>query len=185
MRIQSLTAVRLFLGVAATVLFAIGCDKPTETAGGSSGTTSVAGDHDHDHSDHGHDHSDGDHDHEGHSHAAHGPQGGHMFPLESKEFLGEWTQSQSNDVIKFYLMDAAKQAKPVKVEYFHVIPMVGNDPTPFELEAESPDDEGKSAVYVLDDKNLHTALPLGVKIEFKTGDTVVTGKVDAHTPYDH
>ena len=84
-----------------------------------------------------------------------------------------------------HLLDKDQKPAVLKVDSFHVIPMAGNDATPFVLEAESPDEEGKSSVYMLDDQNLSIAIPLGVKIEITMGDTVLKGKIDQHEPMDH
>ena len=189
MRLNSLT--RLTLAAIAIVVFATsGCDRPPAGGSGSPGSTDEHGDHDHDHADddHDHDHADDDHDHDHseHDHPAHGPYGGHIFPLDSPEYQGEWKKYNDNDVIRMYVLDAdAKKAVPIKVESFTVIPTVGNEDVTFELEAEDPDAEGKSAVYMLEDKDLTIAIPLGVKIAIKTGELTINGNIKAHKPRDH
>lgn len=85
-----------------------------------------------------------------------------------------------------YILDAAgKEAVAQKVDSFTVTPKVGNDETGFVLEPESPDEQGLSAVYVLDDQELSIAVPLGVDIEIKIGDKVFKGEIKAHEPLDH
>ena len=83
----------------ATVVFAVGCQEPSDTGHDHDG-------HSHEHGEHGHvhgpncDHSHGDkggHD----DHPAHGPNGGHLFDLDSDEFSCEWRQYQDNNVIRF------------------------------------------------------------------------------------
>ena len=173
--------------------------KPAETA---TADHDLEG-HDHDHEGHdheGHDHGDheghdhGDHeghdhgDHEGHDHAAHdvhGPFGGHVFSFDSDDYRAEWKHYNDNDVIRVYILDSTgKKEAPVKATV-EMIPMAGSDKTPFELEAEKPDDEGRSAVYSLDDKNLGIATTLGLKVEMKTDGKTYTGVIEAHAPHDH
>lgn len=168
------------LAVAAIAIFIGGCgvDKQTETAGKDSGSSA----HDHDHESHDHDH-DGEHEHD--DHPAHGPNHGHLFELDSPDYQGEWQKFKDNNVIKMHILDKDQNPAVLKVDSFHVIPMAGNDATPFVLEAESPDAAGKSSVYMLDDQSLSIAIPLGVNIEITMGDTVLKGKIDQHEPLDH
>jgi hypothetical protein len=181
MRINSTSS--LIVAILAVAMFAVnGCDNGGPSTDGSGKTNSGAGDHDHDHD---HDH-DGDHDHDASDHPAHGPFGGHIFALEPNEFQGEWKKYTDSNVIKMYILDAAgKEAVAQKVDSFTVTPKVGNDETGFVLEPESPDEQGLSAVYVLDDQELSIAVPLGVDIEIKIGDKVFKGEIKAHEPLDH
>ena len=138
--------------------------------------------------DHGHTHEDGGHDHgiSADDHPAHGPNHGHIFELDSPDHCVEWCKFKDNDVIKMHVLDKeGKKATPVKIDSFVVTPMAGNDDLSFELKAEKPDDEGKSSVYMLDDKDLSIAIPLGVNIEIKMGDKTMKGKIAAHEPLDH
>ena len=105
--------------------------------------------------------------------------------VDGGQYQIEWKQFLDNDVIKMYILDNDLKPVPLKVDEFKVIPLVGNDPTPFELEAVDADDDGKSAVYTLDDKGLRMGINLGVKIEIVAGDQTLTGKIDAHEPLDH
>jgi hypothetical protein len=85
-----------------------------------------------------------------------------------------------------YILDAAgKEAVAQKVESFTVTPKVGNDEAGFVLEPENPDEQGLSAVYMLDDQNLSIAIPLGVDIEIKIADKIYKGEIKAHEPLDH
>ena len=154
-------------------------------------TETESHDHDHDHGhDHDHDHAGHDHgDHEGHDHEmhdVHGPFGGHVFSFDSKDYGAEWKHYNGNDVIRVYVLDpTGKKEAPVKA-MVTMTPLGGSDKTPFELEAEKPDDEGLAAVYSLDDKNLGIAITaVGVKVEMKTGDKTYSGIIEAHEPHDH
>jgi len=67
-----------------------------------------------------------------------------------------------------------------------ITPTAGSDKTPFVLELDddkSP--EGKSLVYMLDDKTLMLAMSLGVEVEFTVGDDKFKGKIEPHAPHDH
>ncbi len=167
--------------ITAITLFGVGCDKPADPSVAKGGAKPVVAEHSHDEG-HDHDHATDDHDH-----PAHGPNGGHVFKLDAAGYQGEWKQYTGNNVIRMYLLNDKEKPEPMpmKIDSFQVIPAAGNDQTPFVLEAEEPDADGKSAVYILDDKNLHLAIPLGVAIEIKSGDTVMKGKIEAHEPMDH
>ena len=162
------------LAVAAIAIFIGGCgvDKQAETAATGSGSKA-------------HDHDGHEHDHEHDDHPAHGPNHGHIFALDSEEYQGEWQKFKDNNVIKMHILDKDQKPAVLKVDSFHVIPMAGNDATPFVLEAESPDADGKSSVYMLDDQSLSIAIPLGVNIEITSGDMILKGKIDQHEPLDH
>jgi hypothetical protein len=163
---------QFFVALTALMLFAVGCDKPSETAAGG-GNSAASSDHDHDHDDHDHDHPE------------HGPNGGHLFETDSTEYVFEWQKFKDNNVIKMHVLDKDKNPVAVKVDSFKIMPMAGNDSSPFELVAETPDDEGKSSVYMLDDQDLSIAIPLGVNIEIVMGDSTIKGKIDQHEPLDH
>ena len=182
MRFQFLAA------VAALALFTCGCEKPAPT-NKPSNSPAVDHGHDHDvhgdeagHSEHGHDPAD---EHAEEAHAPHGPAGGHLLTVDGGQYQIEWKQFLDNDVIKMYILDNDLKPVPLKVDEFKVIPLAGNDPTPFELEAVDADEDGKSALYSLDDKGLRMGINLGVKIEVVAGENTLTGKIDAHEPLDH
>ncbi len=166
---------QFIITLAAIALFAVGCEKPNDQVAANGGSNSSQ-DHDHDHGEAGHD---------DHFHPEHGPNHGHIFELDSPDYCGEWQKFKDNNVIKMHILDKDKKSVAVKVDSFKVIPMAGNDSTPFELAPESPDDEGKSSVYSLDDQNLSIAIPLGVTIEITMGDQTLKGKIDQHEPLDH
>lgn len=172
MRLNSI--ITLSIAALAMVVFATsGCDKPATTPNGPEAS------HDGDsHADHGHDHD--------HDHPAHGPYGGHIFDLDSSDYQAEWKKYKDNDVIRMYLLDAdGKEAKALKVDSFTVKSDVGDDQAMFELAAEDADENGASAVYMLEDKQFASAIPLGVTITIKSGDQTMMGKIKAHAPRDH
>ena len=168
----------------ATVVFAVGCQEPSDTGHDHDG-------HSHDHGEHGHvhgpdcDHSHGDeHGHD--DHPAHGPNGGHLFDLDSDEFSCEWRQYQDNNVIRFYLLDGKSESpKPLVVEEFIVTPLVGNDKEPFEFEPVNVDPEGAAHEFMLDDRNLRTGINLGVEVEIVTEGKTLKGQIKAHKARDH
>lgn len=148
----------------------VGCEKP------GAGDGHAHGDHDHDH-DHGHGHA--------HDHPAHGPNGGHIFPLDTEEFQAEWKKYSDNNVIKIITLDAAgKKNFPIAASSVTISPKVGEGDVSFELPAESSEN-GLASVFKLEDPDLATAIPLGVDIQIKVGDKMVKGEIKAHVPLDH
>ena len=123
--------------------------------------------------------------HDDHSHM-HGPNSGHMFEITPDEYHGEWKQYSDNTKIKIFILDKdAKKNVAIKADSVKVIPRVGEDKTPFVLTAESPNEAGEAASFVLDDAKLKKSIPLGVDIEFSIGDKVYKGEIAAHAPMDH
>ena len=167
--------ISLALMLFAIGIFTTGCAESEPSDG------DAQGEHDHDHD--GHDHG---HDHAGHDHPPHGPNGGHIFLFDNKEVQGEWCKYKDNDMIRMHLLGAdGKTPMAMKVDSFVVRPNVGNDDTTFEMEAENADSDGKASTFMLDDKSLTIAIPLGVKIEVKAGDKTMVGEIKAHEPLDH
>lgn len=169
MRNNTLTST-LLAALAVVVFASVGCDNP-ETAGDKPAKD--------------------DHSHEGdlghaHDHPPHGPAGGHIFDLDSDDYQAEWKKYKDNSVIRMYILDGAgKKAVPVKVDSFIVKPQAGKEDVSFELAAEEANENGETAVYMLDDDALFTAIPLGVDIEIKMGDKTLKGQIKAHKPLDH
>ena len=184
MSIKSLSG--FIVAMLAMVVFAVGCQEPSDTAGH---------DHDghsHDHGEHGHVHGpDCDHDHGHashgeHDHPPHGPNHGHLFDLDSDEFTCEWCQYKDNNEIRFYLLDAkAESPKPLVVEKFLVTPLTGNEKEPFEFEPENVDPEGAADRFVLDSSILRTGINLGVEVEIVTEGKTLKGQIKAHEARDH
>ncbi len=168
MSIKSLSS--FFLGALALVVFtAVGCEKPSEGYGDGQNHDSPAAGHEH-----------------VHDHPAHGPNGGHMFPLDTEEFQAEWKKYTDNNVIKIYVLDAAgKEPALIKADSFVITPKVGEGGDSFELKADAADENGMSSVYMLDDADLAMAIPLGVDIEIKVGEKTMKGEIKAHEPLDH
>ena len=166
------------IAILALMCFAVaGCDKPTSTSDG--------------HSDHNHSH-DGDHDHEhshgeeGHSHGdahpAHGPNGGHIFAFDS-DYQGEWANYRANDLVRIYILDAAgKEPAPVKGT---VVVTRDKDGSEFELDPESPDADGKSSIYALDNTELSIAINLGVTVTLKIDDKTHSATINPSKPHKH
>jgi len=164
MSVKSISS--FFLAGLALIMFAaVGCENPEAGHGG-----------------HGH----GELAHElEHDHPAHGPFGGHIFPLDTDEYQAEWKKYSDNTIIRMYMLDAeGKKAAPVAVESFTVTPKVGEGAEPFVLAPEDSEN-GMASVYMLDDANLAIAIPLGVNIEIKMGDKTIKGEIKSHEVRDH
>lgn len=174
MQIKSITSF-IVASVALVIFSTAGCEKPE-------GGTSPSGEHAEDHD--GNDHSD---DNGEDVHAAHGPYHGHIFSIDSPEYQAEWVKYKDNNIIRMYVLDGkAAAGVPVKVESFVVIPMVGNDDDlKFELVGEDLNEQGETAVYMLDDQVLSMSIPMGVKVQFIIDGKTFTGEIKAHKPLDH
>jgi hypothetical protein len=106
--------------------------------------------------------------------------------LDTPDHQVEWKKYKDNDMIRMYILDGkGEEATPVKVDSFTVTPKIGKDEASFELEPEDADENGATAIYALDDKELSIAIPLGVVIEIKVGDKTLKGEIKAHKPLDH
>lgn len=176
-----------FLTLATMLSLTFGCSNESandKTSGG--GKTSASHSHDDNHS------HDGDH---SHSHDDHGdgeqaacrigPNGGHVYEFANESLLMEITQSKSGDVVRFLLLDADEKQAPMKVTSFKVTPSAGRDSSPFMLEPENPDEDGKTHSYMLEEKDLRIAIPLGVKVEVTTEDKTYVSTIEAHEHHDH
>ena len=155
----------------AVICLVAGCDQPNATV--SDGT---------------HVHADGtvhkDHDQSdndvgsrtGNAHPAAGPNHGHLFAFES-EFQGEWLTYNSNDMVRIYILDATgKESAPVTA----TVVVTAKDGSEFELDPENPDDDGKTAVYVLENSVLSIAMNLGVTVNMKMDDKNLTATIMPH-----
>ncbi len=164
-----------FLLSAAVVLNFAGCDGGS-TVGKGSGTangTAATGDTD-------------DHDHDHESHADHGPNHGHLITADSSDHGLEWTHSNSNDIIRIFLLDGKKEKnQPAKVDSLTISRATGNTSDKWVLTAVNPNSAGESAEYMLDSKELNLAMALGVNIEIKMGDKTVKATIPPHAPHDH
>lgn len=114
-----------------------------------------------------------------------GENGGHLFTFENKEYKGEYVISKDSDVVRFFLLNSKDEDVSMKVDSFKVTPLAGADAVAFELEADSPDGDGKSHIYMAENKDLRIALNLGVKVEVKSGDLMLAGQIDAHEASGH
>ena len=73
-------------GLALFMFAAVGCESPDAGHGDGHGA---------------HDHAGHDHDHD---HPAHGPAGGHIFPLDTDEYQAEWKKYSDNNKIRMYIL---------------------------------------------------------------------------------
>jgi len=178
----------LILSFALVCVLAIGCEPPsTSTAGGKVDLQSLDDHHGHSHDDHDH----GDHDeagHDDHGHGEHveemGPNMGHIIYLAPKDYVAEWRHYKGNNVIRLYVLDANKKTVEVNAKV-SVKSESGKSKETFELEPEDANDEGKAAVYMLDEQALANAMNLGVVVSFEIDGKVYSGKVPPHAPHHH
>jgi len=183
----------LVLFLAAVCTLHVGCDKPASDADG--GTSAVQG-HDHDGDDHGHSHDEEGHedhaDHEGHEDHDHdgaaaeemGPNKGHIIYLEPNDYVSEWRHYKGNSVIRIYVLDKDKKSVAVNAKVT-VEPQTGKTRDPFVLRPEDEDEDGKTAVYMLDDEQFSNAMNLGVKLKIEIDGKTYVGIVPEHAPHHH
>lgn len=184
---RSLSIVALAFVALACFTFS-GCENGTATKDANSTSSGDHG-HDHDGDSHGDDHdAHAGHDHDGGGHEEgaheHGPNGGHLFTFSGDKFRAEWKHYSDNHVVRVIVLDKkAESAVPVAAESMTVRRTAGDDGTVFTLDAESPDAEGKTAVYSLDSQDLDIAMNLGVTIEMKVGDDTYSSVIPPHKPH--
>ena len=128
---------------------------------------------------HKHAHDEGTHDEHDHESSTdnshrHGIHGGHIFDFQPNDLLGEWVQFRDKDVIEIFLLDSTgKSDSPQKVESL----IIKKGDKLFSLDPESPDGNGASAKFSLDDIELAIAMNLGVDVEMTIGDKEYTAKI--------
>ncbi len=178
----------LLLMLATVCTLNVGCDQPSSTAQKSE---PAAHDHDHDGDDHGHSHDGEGHDHAGHeSHEADqhveemGPNKGHIVYLSPKDYVSEWRHYKGNSVIRVYVLDANKDSVGVNAKV-SIEPQAGKTRDPFVLQPEDAGDDGKTAVYMLDDDKLSVAMNLGVKLKIEIDGKTYEGEIPPHKPHHH
>jgi hypothetical protein len=114
-----------------------------------------------------------------------GENGGHLLTFENKEYKAEYVVSKESDVVRFFLLNSKNEDVSLKVDSFQVIPLAGAESEPFMLKADHPDAEGKSHVFMAEEKDLRIAISLGVKVKIKAGDLALNGTIEAHETHDH
>lgn len=181
----------LLLATGVAVLFS-GCDQ-TKPAGTQSAAKTTASDHGHDHEPgHDHDHA-GEAEHAGVTAGAAAPasahsevHGGHPLQIENASFSAEWKHYSDNHVIEFFVLDKAGKADmPIKADSITVRQTGVDNPEVFKLAAVEPDADGKTAHFRIDDRNLTTAMHLGVEVEFEFDGGKYTVKIPPHAKHDH
>ena len=121
--------------------------------------------------DHGHDH-----------HHMHGPNDGSHFKFEGTEdFAAEVVTYGENDLVKVMFCNVkGDKTLSLKAEKVSVARSSG-DKKSFDLEAISPDDEGKTEGFELEDKELKTAVGVGaVKVTATIDGKEYTGTAHPH-----
>lgn len=176
----------LLLMLAAVCTLNVGCDQPASNA---KKGESAAHDHDHDGDDHGHSHDgEGHEDHEGHEEDHHveemGPNKGHIVYLSPKDYVSEWRHYKGNSVIRVYVLDEHKKSVGVNAKV-SIEPQAGKTRDPFVLQPEDAGDDGKTAVYMLDDDKLSVAMNLGVKLKIEIDGKTYEGDIPPHKPHHH
>ena len=144
----------------------IGCEPPSTAGGGSAASSAdlANADNDHGHSHDGDEHGHDEKAHDEHGHEAHieemGPNKGHIIRLEPSDYMAEWRHYKGNSVIRVYVLDGEKKTTPVDATVT-ITPEAGKTKEPFELEPEDANDEGATAVYMLDEQQLASGNEFG------------------------
>lgn len=182
-----------FVLLAALTTISIGCDQPASTA---DKNKPAEHGHDHDGDDHGHSHAEEGHEdhaggegHEGHDHGdavieEMGPNKGHIVYLEPKDYVSEWRHYKGNSVIRVYVLDKDKKSIAVDGKV-SIVPQAGKTRDPFVLQPEDAGDDGKTAVYMLDDDKLSVAMNLGVLLKIEIDGKTYEGEIPPHKPHHH
>ena len=124
------------------------------------------------------------HDHGDEAHDDHGPKGGHLVKFDSDEYQAEWLHYNDNDIVRVvvYGPDGSTETA-VKADSVCVKRIA--DGTVFELDPETPDENGATAVYSLDNKELSIAMNTGVNLEMRIGDKTFTTEIKPQKPHKH
>ena len=176
----------LILSFALVCILAIGCDSPSATKTDGKADMQAHDDHGHSHEDdHGHSHA--EHGHDEGAHDVHleemGPNKGHIVRLEPTDYMAEWRHYKGNNVIRIYVLDSNKKTVAVNGTV-SVKSETGKSKETFELVPEDAED-GKAAVYMLDEQALANAMKLGVTFTFEIDGKEYSGKVPPHAPHHH
>ncbi len=159
---------RFVLAVLLPILFSLGCKNPESSKTSEPNSKASADSAQRHNSDHSHSDNHG-------SYHRHGIHGGHIFEFKPQgTYLGEWVQNRKNDLIRIYILDS-KGEKDVPVDAENLILRRGE--TLFSLDAETPNEDGKSAIYSLEEKDLAIAINLGIAVEMTVGDTRYEGEI--------
>ena len=142
-----------------------GCNSANQTSKKDTGKD----DHGHSHAeDKGHSHGEDDH----HDHV-HGPNGGELFDIDGMDAKGEWVGKYDQNIIVLHILDAeGVDPHPVKADKLTLHFTKGKSPKTFEVPAVSPDENGMTSEFQLQDEELVMAMKgFGVDMEM-----VVDGK---------
>ncbi len=119
-------------------------------------------------------------------HPEHGPGGGHVLDVDAEDFKAQWHQSSKHHKIRVEFLDAeGKAAKPTNIDSVTIFSTSRSDGKSWSLEAGPKNDDGTVAEFTLEDEELHQAMSLGIRVEFKRGDEVFLAIVPAHEPHLH
>lgn len=159
---------RLSFAALAVMAFAFaGCgDKATEGKKDDKKQTAKNDDHDHGH----------DHEHK------HGPNGGSHFKFEGTEdFAAEVVTYGENDLVKvMFCTVKGDKTVPLKAEKVSIARTSGEEKS-FDLEAISPNEEGMTDGFELEDKGLKVAVEVGaVKVTATIDGKEYTGTAHPH-----
>ncbi|HMP79569.1 MAG TPA: hypothetical protein PKD54_08970 [Pirellulaceae bacterium] len=119
-------------------------------------------------------------------HPKHGPGDGHLLDVDAEDFGAQWHQSSKHNKIRIEFLDAeGKAAKPAKIDSVTVFSTSRSDGKSWALEAGERNADGEVGEFSLDDEELHQAMSLGIRVEFKRGEDVFMAIVPAHEPHLH
>ncbi len=104
--------------------------------------------------------------------------GGHMFAFEPDDYVGDWSHSVKSDLIRIFILDKETKSKsPINADTV----LIRRGDVIFSLDPEEPDEDGKTAVFSLDNKDLAIAMNLGVTVEMTVDGEKYSAKIAAHS----
>lgn len=119
-------------------------------------------------------------------HPEHGLDNGHLFDIDTETFKAQWHQSSKHNKIEIKFLDAEGKAyKPAKVDGVSIRSTSRTDGMEWTMEAGERNENGEVASFSLDNEELHQAMTLGIRVEFKCGDEVFSAVVPPHEPHMH
>ncbi len=96
------------------------------------------------------------------------------FLFAPAEYRGAWSNPVGSDLIRFVILDqSGSEEVPVQAQSLLVY---SQDGAVFALDPEDADEQGRTAVYRLEDRDLAFAVQLGMTVEMQIGDRVFRGK---------
>ena len=101
-----------------------------------------------------------------------------MFAFEPDDYVGDWSHSVKSDLIRIFILDKETKSKsPINADTV----LIRRGDVIFSLDPEEPDEDGKTAVFSLDNKDLAIAMNLGVTVEMTVDGEKYSAKIAAHS----